>query len=122
MTAPALSCTRGDSPAWTLTLAQDATGWAPRWTCKPMAGWADLPDTAASIACTVGSGLTVTQSSPGIIVLSLTAAQTGALTPGVYAWDLQMTSGSSVETVEWDAQGTTVGTLTVSADVTRTTP
>ena len=121
MTAPAFRATRGDSLTWTFTIAEDITGWTPRWTVKPRSGWAEALDAAAVLTATTGSGLVSTPGITSTIALTITAATMAALDPGVYVWDLQLVSGANVRTVEWDDAGSTIGTLTISADVTRTT-
>lgn len=120
MATPALRVTRGDTLTWTLTVASDITGWTPRVTVKTARDWASAADTAAVLTATAGAGLTVTDAVAGTIALSIAATVTAALEVGVYVWDLQLVSGAAVRTVEWDTAGTTVGSLTVSADVSRT--
>jgi hypothetical protein len=122
MTAPALAVTRGDTLTWRFTITSDITGWTPRWVAKPVSGWADIADASATISATTGTGLVSTPGATSYVDLTITATVTAALTPGVYVWDLQLTSGAAVRTVEWDAAGTTVGSLIVSPDVTRVTP
>lgn len=122
MTMPALAVARGDTLTVAFDLDTDLTGWTPRWTCKALANYADALDAAATLTATLGSGLTVLSAPAGTLTLTIAASVTTLLTPGVYVWDLQLTSGTTVRTVEWDTAGTTVGTLTVTADVTRTTP
>jgi hypothetical protein len=48
----------------------------------------------------------------GVVQLSLTAVQTGALAGGVYSWDVHMVTGSSVLTL-------VAGDCVVTAEVTR---
>lgn len=122
MTAPSFHATRGDTLTWTFTVPEDLTGWTPRWVLKAASGWEDAADAAAVLTATTGSGLVLTAGTTSTIALTVAASDTAALSPGAYVWDLQLTSGSTVRTVEWDASGAIVGTLTVSPDVTRTTP
>jgi len=122
MTAPAFRATRGDSLTWTFTIPENITGWAPRWVLKPVANWGATLDAAATITATTGAGLTSTPGASSTVDLSILASVMAALEPGVYVWDLQLTNGTSVRTVEWDDTGATTGTLTIVADVTRTTP
>jgi hypothetical protein len=122
MTAPAFRATRGDSLTWTFTIPEDITGWTPKWTVKARSGWVEALDAAAVLTATTGSGLVSTPGATSTIALTITAATMAVLEPGAYVWDLQLTAGENVRTVEWDTEGSTVGTLTVSGDVTRTTP
>jgi len=119
MTAPAFRATRGDTLTWTFTIPENITGWAPKWTLKVRSGWPDALDSAAVLTATVGSGLVSTPGATSTVALSLTATATAALDVGSYVWDLQLISGASVRTVEWDTEGHTVGTLTIDPDVTR---
>lgn len=120
MTDSAISHTRGDTLQVRFTITSDISGWTPRWTLKPYVGWSAIADVGATLTATVGSGLTVTQSTPtGIIDLLVAASATTAIEPGEYVWDLQLTSGLQVRTVYW-ANGSPIGTLTVLPDVTRT--
>jgi hypothetical protein len=64
MTAPAFRATRGDSLTWSLTIAEDLTGWTPKWSLKAQDNWPDTLDTGALITAIVGSGLTVTTPLP----------------------------------------------------------
>ena len=121
MTAPSFRATRGDSLTWEFTIPENITGWTPYWTVKARSGWADALDTAAVLTATTGSGLTSTPGATSTIALSITAATMAALEPGVYVWDLQLVSGASVRTVEWDDAGATIGTLTIAPDVKRGT-
>ena len=71
------------------------------------------PDaTATALSLTTGSGITL-GGSAGTITLTRTAAQTAALTPGRYVYDLELESAGGVVTrlVE--------GELTIHAEVTR---
>ena len=122
MTAPALQATRGDTLTATFTLAYDITGWTPRWVAKSAQDWPNALDAAAVLTATTGSGLTSYPGATSTILLSIAASVMAAIALGTYVWDLQLTSGVLVRTVEWDTQGTTTGVLTVDADVTRTTP
>jgi hypothetical protein len=123
MTAPAFRATRGDSLTWTFTIPENITGWTPRWVLKPVANWPSTLDAAATIVATTGGqGLVSTPGASSTVDLTVLASVTAAWEPGVYVWDLQLTNGTSVRTVEWDTDGNTVGTLTIVADVTRTTP
>lgn len=123
MAAPALKGTRGDTLTWTFTVTGDLTGWTPRIAFKTWQDWAGAADVDADLVVTTGSGLVVTPGTPSsTVVMTVAAATMAALDPDVYVWDLQLSSGSEVRTVEWDDEGTTVGTLTIAPDVTRTTP
>ena len=122
MTTPTMSTNRGDTLDATLSVtvastgaAADITGWTPRWTAKRAATWASDPDAEAVLTATVGSGLTVTSNVGGTIALSIAAATMAAIEAGAYVWDLQLTNGTQVRTAMQ-------GTLTVTADVSRTTP
>jgi hypothetical protein len=122
MTAPAFRATRGDTLTWTFTIPENITGWTPKWTLKPQLGWPDTLDSAATIVCTTGGGgLTSTPGASSTIDLVVLASVTAAWAPGTYVWDLQLVNGTSTRTIEWDAEGHTVGTLTITADVTRLT-
>jgi hypothetical protein len=111
---------RGDTLQVRFTIASDITGWAPRWTLKPSAGWSAIADVAATLTATSGSGLTVVQQTPtGIIDLLVAASAMTAIDPDEYVWDLQLTSGIQVRTVFW-SNGSATGTLTILPDVTRT--
>jgi hypothetical protein len=115
-----ISHTRGDTLQVRFTITSNIVGWVPRWTLKPSIGWSAIADVAATITATTSTGLTVTQATPtGIIDLLIAASATAVLDPGEYVWDLQLTSGSQVRTVYW-SNGSPVGTLTISPDVTRT--
>lgn len=60
----------------------------------------------ASFSCVI------TNAAAGIVVCTLTATQTAALSPTIGVWDLQETNGSSVTTL-------VAGTATIQSDVTR---
>jgi hypothetical protein len=122
MAAPAFRATRGDSLTWTFTITENVTGWTPKWSLKRAANWLDALDAAAVVTATEGSGLTTTPGATSTIALAITAAITAALDVGSYVWDLQLTSGANVRTIEWDDAGTTTGSLTITGDVTRATP
>jgi hypothetical protein len=122
MSAPTLAARRGDTLTWRFTVTSDLTGWTPRWVAKQASTWATDLDAAAVITATVGSGLVLTPGATSYVDLTVSATTMAGVPTGVYVWDLQVTSGAQVRTIEWDAQGTTVGSLTVSPDVTRTTP
>lgn len=118
----AMQAMRGDPVKWALSVtdeatgaAVDITGWSPRVTVKPSWAWPDSSDASAAMTATVGSGLTVTSPASGAIALAFTSAQTTALDPGVYVWDLQLTNGQETRTV-------LIGTLTIAPDVSRTAP
>ena len=117
----ALVCNRGDTLRATFTLAaQDTSGWTPRFVVKARSGWEGAPDTAAVLTATVGAGLTHVPGATSTVTLLIAASVMALIEPGVYVWDLQFTSGTSVLTTSCD--GATTGTLTIVADVTRTTP
>ena len=123
MTAPAFRATRGDTLTWTFTIPENITGWTPKWTLKPQGNWPATLDAAATlVATTGGQGLVSTPGASSTVDLTVLASVTATWEPGVYVWDLQLTSGVQVRTVEWDDAGATVGVLTIAPDVTRTTP
>jgi hypothetical protein len=122
MTAPAFRATRGDSLTWTFTIPENITGWTPRWVLKRRQGWETALDADAVLVATTGSGLTSTPGATSTVDLVVLASVTATWDVGAYVWDLQLTNGTSVRSVEWDTDGHTVGTLTITADVTRTTP
>ncbi len=71
------------------------------------------PDaTATALSITTGSGITL-GGSAGTITLSRTPAQTAALTPGRYLYDLELESGGGVVT------RLVQGVLTIWPEVTR---
>jgi len=122
MTAPAFRATRGDSLTWTFTIPENITGWTPRWVLKPQSNWPATLDAAATVSATIGSGLVSTPGATSTVELSIAASVTATWDVGTYVWDLQLSSGANVRTVEWDDAGATTGTLTIVPDVTRTTP
>jgi LEA14-like dessication related protein len=65
-----------------------------------------------ALSLTTGSGITITGST-GLIAVHATATQTGAITNGMYVYDLEITSGQGVIT------RLIQGTINVSAQVTR---
>jgi hypothetical protein len=117
MAGTAFHHNRGDTFGAVFTLAYDTTGWAPTWTLKRRASWEGAPDTDAVITATTATGLTHTPGATSTVTLALTATVMAALDPGVYVWDLQFISGANVRTAILD--GSTVGTLTIDADVRR---
>lgn len=117
-----LGVRRGDTLTATFAIEQNVEGWTARWTCKPVSNWPDTLDTGATITATEGAGLTVTEGTPSSIALSIAASVTALLAAGVYVWDLQLTNGLQVWTFADTTDGSTVGSLTVTGDVTRTTP
>ena len=56
------------------------------------------PTATASVSLSIGSGITVATPSSGVYVFRVTAAQLGALTPGVYYYDAIATSSGGVAT------------------------
>jgi hypothetical protein len=72
------------------------------------------PDEQAVLALTLGQGIVVTDGPGGLLTVTMTPAQTAALTPGRYDYDLQMTEGTTVTTI-------VDGTMLVEADVSRGT-
>lgn len=113
--------TRGDTLTWTFTLGENITGWTPKFTAKPEGTYPDLADGSASLTATTGTGLTVTDAATGVIALSIAGSLTTVLVPGYYAFDLQLTNGAQVRTVEWDTTThESIGRLIVKADVSRT--
>jgi hypothetical protein len=111
--------TRGDNLELRFTIDEVITGWTPKWTLKPAVGWSAIADIAATLTAAVGTGLTVTQSTPTGIIDLVIVASAMTLEPDDYVWDLQLTSGLNVRTVIW-ADGLSYGTLTIRPDVTRT--
>ena len=69
----------------------------------------------AVLSLTNGNGITITGAA-GLLQCQATAAQTGAITNGRYAYDIEITSPSPAFTVTRLAQGT----VEVIAQVTRT--
>ena len=108
---------RGDTFGAVFTLAYDTTGWVPTWTLKRRASWEGAPDTDAVMTITTASGLTHAPGATSTITLAVTATAMAALDPGTYVWDLQLVSGANVRTCILD--GSSVGTLTIHADVRR---
>ena len=109
---------RGDSAAWDFTITEpagtavDLTNAASiRFTVKERTTDADV---AAIAAYTVGTGVTVTDATGGMVRVQMDPSDTSALTglPKRYLWDLQLTDDSTnVYTVA-------AGTLEVRQDVT----
>ena len=122
MTAPAFRATRGDTLTWTFTIPENITGWTPKWTLKPQSNWPATLDAAATLVATTGSGLVSTPGATSTVALTVLASVTATWEAGAYVWDLQLVSGTNVRTVEWDDSGTTTDSLTITPDVTRTTP
>lgn len=98
---------RGDSLFLTVRLgtdsgAADVTGWT--WL-------AQVRDQADVLAAT----FTVTPTDPtnGVVELTLSPAETGAMTPGDYRWDLQGTDQNA------DVRTLAVGKLRIREDVSR---
>ena len=114
MTAPAFRATRGDTLTWTFTIPENITGWTPKWTLKRAKGWDDSLDADAIVVAAVGSGLVSTPGSSSTIDLTIVASVTATWEAGTYVWDLQLTSGGVVRTVEWDTEGATTGILTIA--------
>ena len=121
MSSP-LTCARGDTLAATLYATQadnvtpfDLTGWTLRWTAKPAQDWVNTLDAGATLTATVGSGLTVLSNPGGTMSLLIAASTMASVPPGVYVWDLQASAAGVVHTLILDS-------LTITADVSRTTP
>lgn len=70
------------------------------------------PDDRAVITLTTGTGIVATDAPAGKLEVTISAAQSGALTPGRYDYDLQMTDSGIVTTI-------VDGTMLVEGDVTR---
>ena len=68
-------------------------------------------DTAALTLTTANGGITIVGAT-GTITITATAVQTGALDPGFYVYDLELTSGSNISRL-------IQGQLTVAEQVTR---
>ena len=64
------------------------------------------------LSLAVGSGITITAVN-GLIAVHATATQTGNIAPGLYAYDLEITSNSGIVT------RLVQGTIQISAQVTR---
>lgn len=120
---PALSGEQGKTGSWTVTVAQDLTGWTPRFVAKLRSAWRTATDdTGAVLTATTGSGLTLTPGATSTIAIVISAATMAAVTPDVYVWEIGLTKGSEVRTLEWDANGSTVGSLTIEPAVVKATP
>lgn len=115
-----LNMKRGDTLSFTLTVTQSGaaynlTGASIRMTAKWAYGDAD---NAAVFTRTIGSGITVASPATGIATVALTAANTSSLpaNPVQLVYDIQVTdsSGNIFTVVD--------GLLTVTPDVSITTP
>jgi hypothetical protein len=109
-----LRATRGDTTIYRFTCV-DADGAAVDLTNATAAldvrRYVDAPDTV--ISKSTDDGLTiVTPASGGLIDLELEPADTADVSPGRYRWDLELTLGDQVYTVD-------AGAFTLVADVTR---
>lgn len=85
----------------------DLTGYTARMQLRVNAN-----SSTAALTLSTSSGITITGAT-GTVEVHATAAQTGALTPQNYVYDLEITSGSGVVT------RLIQGILNVSAEVTR---
>jgi hypothetical protein len=119
---PSETLNRGDTLGpWHFDVDMDCTGWTPRVVVKAQAGWADALDAAALFSATTASGLTVVDAAAGLIDMTIAASVTTTWAPGTYVGELQLSSGTTVHTVEWDTTThETKFVLTVTADVART--
>lgn len=97
MAAPAvrnIEVTQGDTHLHTVTITSDGTT-AINITGRTYAAKVrNSADTVIlTLTCTVPTG------TDGQVVIGATATATGAVSPGVYRWELEETSGASVSTV-----------------------
>ncbi len=107
-----LTITRGDTLVHRITVkntdetAKDITGATVRYTVRER-----TYDGAQVLQKTVGSGITLTTPTSGILDATLSAADTAALVPSVgYVYDCEITLSGQVQTVQ-------SGTLSVIGDV-----
>jgi len=128
MSATDLVMYRGDTRSFQLTMAEDGapldlTGATLRFTGKRKIGDDDA-DAVVSVA--TGSGIVVTDAVNGEIRVTIPSDQTEALTKEtVLLWDVQIVFlDGSVRTIPEPVVGdeSTLGTLTIKLDVTRTAP
>lgn len=118
MRSQPLEMFRGDAAGWRFPVtldgaAVDVTGASVRFTAKRLPTDADG---SAVITRTVGSGVTLTDPTNGVITVVLDPDDTDALeVPVTLLWDLQVTSGGLPRTVAH-------GTLAIAADISRTVP
>jgi len=77
-------------------VVQDWSAWTPKLQLRT-----DYKDNQATAALTLtsGSGLDITNIATGIIVVTMTAAQTAPLTASYYLHDLKMTNETTVRRV-----------------------
>jgi hypothetical protein len=77
-------------------VAEDWSGWTPKMQLRT-----DFKDNqgVAALTLTSGSGIDMTDADTGVVIITITAAQTGALTAAYYLFDLEMTSGTTIERV-----------------------
>lgn len=123
MAIPSLTGRQGKTGSWLVTVPQDLTGWAPRWVVKPRLSWRTAStDADAVLVAAVGSGLVLTPGVSSTIAITITAAAMAAVAADVYVWEMQLTKAGEVRLVEWDTDGTTLGTLTVEPSVVKVTP
>ena len=86
-TKSAFECFRGEDVVWPFDVDEDIAGWTLALV---------VSDQVADATPLLTLPVTVTDPATGRCEATLTAAQTGALSPGPYVWELARTNAGSV--------------------------
>lgn len=116
-----LTIERGDDETLDITVTNqdtgavvDLTGATLKWMTKRRRNDADVD---ALITAEIGTGITVTNAAGGVAEVAIAAANTNALTPGAYYWELQsVDAAGKVHTLVRD------GRIVIMPDLIRSTP
>ena len=104
ITTTVLSCTRGDSVAWDVTVTDQAgvavnlTSAVTYFTIREQDATTQTTDVDAALQVSSVSGITYTTPASGIMRISLTATQTRTLAVRSYLWDLQVKVSGTTQT------------------------
>jgi len=105
ITTTVLACTRGDTASWDVAVTDHAgavvnlTGATAYFTIRDLEPVAQSDDTDSVLQVSNSSGIEYTTAASGLMRITLTAAQTRALSPRSYFHDLQVIdSGGSTYT------------------------
>lgn len=115
-----LTIDRGDDETLDILVTNGATGAVVnltgatlKWMTKRRRNDADVD---ALITKAIGTGITVTNAVGGVAEVAITAANTNAITPGAYYWELQsVDAGSKTHTLAG-------GRIVIMPDLIRSTP
>lgn len=109
-----LAIYRGDKFSFTFSIKDGNGNYVPKTGYTPKAEMRTTADDAA-VAAEFTASLLDQTAAPGAVNIMLTAAETAALAPGKYVWDIQLTNDGDAE----DVTTYLYGDVTVTGDVTK---